>query len=117
MEFGIRRAYEPPGKDEGFRILVDRLWPRGLRKDELEFDLWAKELAPTPELRRWFAHSPQRWKSFQEKYARELDAPELRERMKTIADQAGERRITLLYGARDPDHNHALILAEAFRKL
>ena len=117
MEVEIRRVYEPPGKDEGFRILVDRIWPRGLRKDALDYDLWAKELAPTPELRKWFGHAPQRWKEFQEKYAGELNTPETKERMKTIVQQAGKHKITLLYGARDRDHNHALILADALRKL
>lgn len=117
MKVSIRRVYESPGSDEGFRILVDRIWPRGVRKEELQYDHWAKDLAPTPELRKWFGHSVQRWEGFQDKYRAELDTPEGQERLAAVAKLAGKRKITLLYGARDPEHNHALILADAFRKL
>lgn len=117
MKVDIRRVYDPPASDEGLRVFVDRLWPRGLAKDALQYDLWAKELAPSPDLRKWFGHAPQRWAGFQEKYAQELALPAVKERMASIAKEAGQRKITLLYAARDTEHNHALILAEAFRKL
>ena len=117
MKVGIRRIYDPPGKGEGLRILVDRLWPRGVRKADLEYDLWEKDIAPTTELRRWFGHAPERWEAFHEKYQKELDASDVQERLQEIVKTAGKRRITLLYGARDPDHNHALILAEAIERL
>lgn len=117
MKIGIRRVYDPPEKDEGLRVLVDRIWPRGMRKEDLPYDVWDKNIAPTPELRKWFGHDPERWKEFHEKYRRELAAPEVQERLKNIRQEAGKRPITLLYAARDIEHNHALILAEAFKKL
>lgn len=117
MKVEIRRVYDTPDGDEGLRVLVDRLWPRGVRKDDLQYDLWEKDIAPTPALRKWFGHAPDRWEEFHERYRKELASPEVQERLRAIAKEAGKRKITLLYGARDPDHNHALILAEAFRKL
>lgn len=117
MKVDIRRVYDAPEGDEGLRVLVDRLWPRGVRKDELQYDLWEKDIAPTPALRKWFGHSPERWEAFHDKYRKELAQPQVQERLKAIVKEAGKRKITLLYGARDPDHNHALILAEAIRKL
>ncbi|MFT0850100.1 DUF488 family protein [Achromobacter sp. F4_2707] len=117
MEVSIRRVYDPPQKGEGLRVLVDRLWPRGVRKEDLHYDLWEKDLAPTPELRKWFGHQPERWEEFHEKYRKELQEPMAQERLRAVADQAGERGITLLYGARDPKHNHALVLLEAFKRL
>lgn|SRR5690606_4309030 len=117
MKVDIRRVYDAPEGDEGLRVLVDRLWPRGVRKDELQYDLWEKDIAPTPALRKWFGHSPERWEEFHDKYRKELAQPQVQERLKAIVKEAGKRKITLLYGARDPDHNHALILAQALRKL
>lgn len=117
MQVAIRRVYDPPGDDEGYRVLVDRLWPRGIRKGALAYDVWAKEIAPSAELRKWFAHSLQRWAEFQERYVQELAKPDVQERLRAIADEAGNRKLTLLYGARNSEQNHALILAEAFRKL
>lgn len=116
MEVGIRRVYDTPKKSEGLRVLVDRLWPRGVRKDDLHYDLWEKEIAPTAGLRKWFGHDAARWDGFREKYRKELAAPEAGERLDAIVRQAGKRRITLLYGARDPEHNHALVLADILRK-
>lgn len=117
MKVGIRRVYDPPGTSEGFRVLVDRLWPRGIRKEDLAYDLWEKGIAPTPELRKWFGHDPERWDAFRERYQRELEQPQVRERLEDIVRAADKRRITLLYGARDAHHNHALILAEALERL
>lgn len=116
MDVDIRRVYDPQNKGEGLRVLIDRLWPRGVRKDDLQYDLWEKEIAPTPALRKWFGHSPERWEAFGDKYRKELDSPRARERLEAIAKEAGKRKITLLYGARDPEHNHALILADVLRK-
>jgi len=117
MNVGIRRVYDPPRSAEGFRVFVDRLWPRGMRKDQLEYDLWEKEIAPTPGLRKWFGHMSARWDEFGEKYRRELEKPETQERLREIIKAAGRRNITLLYGARDAEHNHALILADAIKRL
>ncbi|HLU00850.1 MAG TPA: DUF488 family protein [Burkholderiaceae bacterium] len=117
MQVDIRRVYDPPGTNEGCRVLVDRIWPRGIRKEALEYDLWAKEVAPSPALRKWFGHSPQRWEEFQKKYGEELAQPDVQERLRAIVKDAGKKKLTLLYGARDPEHNHALILADALRRL
>ena len=107
-----KRAYEAPSRGDGCRILVDRVWPRGVTKDALACERWMRELAPSTPLRKWFAHDPERWQEFRNRYLSELDQPQKRQRLGEIVRAAGERRITLLYGARDTRHNHALILAE-----
>lgn len=112
VNIGIRRAYEPPGDDEGYRVLVDRLWPRGISKDELPFDLWCKELAPSPALRKWFGHKADNWDKFRTDYETELRSKEQQARMRELIEDAGASRFTLIYGARDTEHNHALILAD-----
>lgn len=117
MKVGIRCVYEAPGVNEGLRVFVDRLWPRGMRKDQLEYDLWEKGVAPSPELRKWFGHDPCRWNAFRERYLAELELPGTREHLFRIVKMAAGRPITLLYGARDPRHNHALILAEVLAGL
>ena len=106
----LKRAYDPPSPDDGRRILVDRLWPRGLRKSEAAIDRWLKEIAPTPELRRWFGHEPNRWNEFQRRYRDELTHhPELVNELRAIAR---EERLTLVYAARDQHHNDAVVLRE-----
>lgn len=117
MKVGIRRVYDAPGVDEGLRVFVDRLWPRGMRKEQLDYDLWEKGVAPSPELRKWFGHDPRRWDAFRKRYLAELEVPEMKERLVGIVKSAAGRPITLLYGARDPRHNHALILAEVMAGL
>jgi len=106
----IKRIYEPASGDDGARVLVDRIWPRGIRKDEAQLTLWLKDVAPSTALRKWFGHDPARWTEFRERYRRELagDAPAVAE----LRDLAGEGRVTLLYGARDETHNQAVVLAE-----
>ena len=119
MKIEIRRVYESlqPSSEASYRVLIDRLWPRGVSKQELQFDSWEKELAPSPGLRKWFGHAPERWEIFQEKYAKELEAAEMQRHIKGLISAADGRHITLLYGSRDPEHNHALVLAEAIRRL
>lgn len=104
----LKRAYEPPSPDDGTRILVDRLWPRGVAKADAALDLWTKELAPSTELRQWFGHDPARWAEFQVRYAGEVrqHADEL-ERIRTLAR---EGPVTLVYAARDEQHNEAVVL-------
>ncbi len=107
----LRRAYDAPAPDDGTRILIDRLWPRGLRKDGAHIDLWLKDLAPSTALRVWFGHAPERFAEFSQRYTAELDAlppdnPDL-SKLRT-ALQAG--RVTLLYAAHDPQINHARVL-------
>lgn len=119
MKVQIRHLHESlqAEKGDGYRVLVDRLWPRGIRKADLEFDAWEREIAPTPELRKWFGHDPARWDEFRHRYQRELDTPECQRRLKEILDAAGKRKLTLLYAARDPEHNHAVVLASALERL
>lgn len=109
----VKRAYEPAAAGDGMRILVDRVWPRGVSKEELKLDLWLKDVAPSTELRKWFGHDPARWEEFERRYARELD--ENPEAWKQIADAAKKQKVTLIYGARDTEHNNAVALAAYLR--
>lgn len=108
----VRRVYEPPDPQDGFRVLVDRLWPRGLRKDAARVDLWARELAPSDGLRRWFGHDPSRREDFRQRYREELGRPEVRTALDSLVQKARQGTVTLLFAARDPDHNNAVVLAE-----
>jgi len=103
-----QRIYDKPAGDNSFRILIDRLWPRGLKKEDVKIDLWMKDIAPSNELRKWFAHDPQKWNEFQEKYFKELD--QKKELVTILIEKAGERDITLLYGAKDETYNNAIAL-------
>ncbi|WP_269499323.1 DUF488 domain-containing protein [Castellaniella sp. S9] len=108
----IKRVYEEAAEADGFRVFVDRLWPRGVSKDAFHYDLWCKDLAPSPALRTWFGHKPEHWDGFREGYASELHEAACQRAMGEVFAAAKGRPITLVYGARDPEHNHALILAE-----
>lgn len=106
----LKRAYEPPEPDDGTRILVDRLWPRGIKKTDAAIDRWLKDIAPSPELRRWFGHRPDRWPEFRRRYLAELwQRPELVEEIRAAA-RCGP--VTLVYAARDEAHNDAIVLKE-----
>jgi uncharacterized protein YeaO (DUF488 family) len=107
----LKRVYEPATPDDGTRILVDRLWPRGLSKAEARVDLWLKDAAPSTDLRRWFGHDPARWTEFRRRYQEELQqhSAEL-EKLRALASQGS---VTLLYGARDEQHNDAVVLRDA----
>jgi uncharacterized protein YeaO (DUF488 family) len=109
----IKRAYDPPGRRDGYRVLVDRLWPRGVRKEALSLDAWAREVAPSHALRRWFAHDPRRWRAFVAKYRRELRAPQPRSTLRDLARRATKGTVTLVYAARDEKHNDAVVLRGA----
>ncbi len=104
----LRRVYEAPAPGEGRRFLVERLWPRGVKKEALALDGWLKDVAPSQALRRWFAHEPARWAEFQRRYRAELDANP--EAWQPLLDAARRGTITLLYSARDTEHNNALAL-------
>ena len=105
----IKRAYEPASPEDGQRVLVDRLWPRGLSKERAAIDLWLKEIAPSTGLRQWFGHEPQRWEEFQRRYHAELDANgEVVGQLREVI-RAG--KTTLIYGAKDEAHNDAVVLA------
>ena len=105
----IKRAYETSSKDDGFRILVDRLWPRGVSKEKAHLDLWIKDIAPSNDLRKWFSHDPGKWKEFEDKYKEELkDKNELIQEIKDIEEDKG--KVTLIYSAKDKEHNNAVVL-------
>ncbi len=104
----LRRAYEPPTRNDGYRILVDRLWPRGVAKNDLQLDEWSHDIAPSDELRRWFDHDPSRWAEFCERYRAELD--ENADAIATIVQRTRKGRVTLVYAARDAEHNNAVVL-------
>jgi uncharacterized protein YeaO (DUF488 family) len=105
-----KRAYEGAAQTDGFRVLVDRLWPRGVSKDAVRLDLWAKELAPSPELRRWFGHEPSRFRAFGARYRHELSREPARTALGDLVRRASRGTVTLVYGARDEEHNGAVVL-------
>jgi uncharacterized protein YeaO (DUF488 family) len=106
-----KRVYEAPAADDGHRVLVDRLWPRGLSKARAHLDEWRRDLAPSTELRRWFGHDPNRWTEFERRYRQELAIPERQEALEALAHLAAAGPLTLLYAARDTEHNEARVLA------
>lgn len=114
MAVEIKRAYEPAEAADGYRILIDRLWPRGISKEEARLDEWARELAPSPELRRWFGHDPARFAEFRRRYRGELEAQD--EKLRELRRRAHQSTVTLVYGARDTEHNDAVVLAELLRR-
>jgi uncharacterized protein YeaO (DUF488 family) len=106
----LKRAYEKPARDDGTRILIDRLWPRGLRKADAKLDQWAKELAPSTALRKWFGHDPARWPEFRRRYMKELGRHP--DRLRQLRSLARKGPVTLVYSARDEAHNDAVVLRE-----
>ena len=108
----IKRAYEPAAARDGYRVLVERLWPRGVRKTDLQLDAWLKDVAPSHELRRWFGHDPARWDEFSARYRRELHGGPAAEALAELVRLASVRAVTLVYGARDETHNGALVLRD-----
>lgn len=104
----IKRIYDPPAPEDGTRVLVDRLWPRGIAKDKARIDEWRKEIAPSDELRRWFDHDPTKWEEFQERYRQELAAKaEIMDHLRALAWKG---TVTLLFAAKDEEHNNAVVL-------
>ncbi len=106
----IKRVYDPPETNDGKRILIDRLWPRGLRKEELKFDEWLKEIAPSNELRKWFSHDPRKYGEFKKRYAKKLE--DKSEILKKIMAESKKRTVTILFSAKDTQHNNAPALKE-----
>ena len=111
----LKRAYDPISKSDGYRILVERLWPRGLSKEKAGIDLWLKEIAPSPELRKWYSHEPAKWEQFRQRYEGELKGNEaaLAELERVIRDHS---EVTFVYAAHDVEHNSALVLEEFLKK-
>lgn len=117
MEILLKRAYDEPAKADGYRVLVDRLWPRGKTKAALRLNAWAKEIAPSTELRKWFHHDPELWDEFRKRYGVELRASEAKEAIAQIIHAAQKySAITLVYGAKDTEHNEAVVLQPVFEK-
>lgn len=110
MTIQLKRAYEKPERADGIRVLVDRLWPRGLTKEKAAIDLWLKELAPSTELRKWFGHDPKKWSGFRSRYLTELK--QRGDQLQLIKRKAKEGAVTLIYGARDQEHNEAVVLKQ-----
>lgn len=112
----IKRAYDPAEAADGKRILIDRLWPRGVSKERAKIDVWMKDLAPSTELREWFGHDPAKWEEFKRRYISELSSPEKKQLIDDFARQAKHEKVTLIYGARDTEHSDVRVLEELINK-
>ncbi|MCF6407312.1 DUF488 domain-containing protein [Chitinophaga filiformis] len=110
MQVAIKRAYDPADPKDGYRVLVDRIWPRGIKKDDAAIDQWLKEVAPSTKLRTWFGHDPAKWKEFKKRYKDELKDNEAWEELQALAKE--KKKVTLVYGAKDEEHNQAAVLEE-----
>jgi uncharacterized protein YeaO (DUF488 family) len=110
----VKRVYEPPAAGDGFRVLVDRVWARGLTKQKARVDLWAKDIAPSTELRKWFGHDPGRWQEFKKRYKQELRSNNALRRLRQELNE--HKKATLLYAAKDSEHNNAVALSEILAK-
>lgn len=110
MPIGIKRVYDEPGPHDGFRILIDRIWPRGLTKEAARADLWLKDIAPSTPLRQWFGHDPKKWPEFKKRYFAELE--DRQDLVQQILDKAKHGRVTLVFGAKDEKHSNAQALKE-----
>lgn len=110
MKISIKRAYEDPDPADGHRVLVDRVWPRGRSRQTLALADWSKDIAPSEKLRKWFGHDPARWPVFETRYQQELASSEQRARLHSLLATAGKGPLTLVYGAKDQEHNQAVVL-------
>lgn len=110
LDVRAKRIYDPAEKGDGHRVLIDHVWPRGVSKEKAKLDEWAKELAPSGELRKWFDHDPDRFGEFRRRYRRELQAQD--ERLEQLRRLARDKPVTILYAARDQEHNNAVVLTE-----
>ena len=117
LQINLKRAYEDKSKQDGYRVLVDRVWPRGRSKETLALDQWARELAPSDKLRKWFDHDVQRWEEFRQRYGDELKDEEKQEQMRQLLADANGQILTLVYGAKDTEHNQAVVLRDVLLRL
>jgi uncharacterized protein YeaO (DUF488 family) len=115
MSVKVKRVYDEPAQSDGYRVLVDRLWPRGMKKSKAQIDEWLREIAPSTGLRKWYKHDPSKWEQFKKRYAAELE--EHRDQVAKLAGEARKQSVTLLFSARDTAHNNALALKEYVEKL
>jgi uncharacterized protein YeaO (DUF488 family) len=114
MDVRLKRAYDPATASDGYRVLIDRIWPRGMTREHARLNEWARELAPSTELRRWFGHDPARFAEFGRRYSLELAAH--KDKLRELRRRAREGTLTLVYGARDTEHNDAVVLGEVLRR-
>ena len=114
LDVRLKRAYEPAAPTDGYRVLIDRLWPRGVSRQQAKLDGWEKELSPSAELRQWFGHEPRRFQEFRRRYIEELRSG--RPRLTALRRRAPEGTLTLVYSAHDTEHNDAVVLAEVLRR-
>jgi len=113
LDVRTKRVYEPAERDDGYRVLVDHVWPRGVSRERARLDEWARELAPSDELRRWFNHIPERFAEFRSRYRKELQSRTAE--LDALRDRARSGRVTVVYAARDEEHNNAIVVAEVLR--
>ncbi|QWK19136.1 MAG: DUF488 domain-containing protein [Hydrogenobacter thermophilus] len=111
----LKRVYEPPSESDGRRVLVERLWPRGVKKEEAKIHIWMKDIAPSHQLRRWFSHDPEKFEEFKERYIKELENKE--DLLLKLVDEAKRGTLTLIYSAKDEKHNSAVVLKEVIEKM
>ncbi len=114
MDVRLKRAYDPAAASDGYRVLIDRLWPRGVTRERAQLDDWERELPPSTQLREWFGHEPSRFEEFRRRYVEELQGE--RSRLSALRHRAREGTLTLVYAARDTEHNDAIVLAEVLRR-
>jgi uncharacterized protein YeaO (DUF488 family) len=112
MPISIKRAYEAASAEDGYRVLVDGLWPRGVTKAELKIDAWMREIAPSGSLRKWYGHEPEKWEGFRKKYRQELTKPPRKALLDELVERARKGQVTLVFGARDAERSNAAALAE-----
>ncbi len=112
LHIALKRVYDEPTEDDGKRVLVDRLWPRGLSKERARVDLWLKEVAPSSELRKWFGHEPEKFAEFRRRYEAELEAEVAQTKLAELRDMAKREHITLVFAAHDTEHNNAVVLRD-----
>lgn len=117
MSITTKRAYEPPETSDGYRVMVDRVWPRGITKQALHVHGWYRDLAPTSALRTWFNHDPAKWDGFRRRYLRQLQSQSAATQLRELAAIARHQNLTLVYGARDTEHNQAAVLRECLLRL
>ena len=110
LRLSVKRAYEQPASADGQRVLVDRVWPRGVKKEALDLDDWLKDVAPSTKLRKWFGHDPEKWDEFRDRYFRELDAQP--DAVAALLERGAKSKVTLVYGAKDTVHNQAVALKD-----
>jgi len=116
IDIRLKRAYDDASDADGQRVLIDRMWPRGVRKEDAAIDEWIKSVAPSTELRKWFGHDPDKWDEFRERYKKELHSDDCADGMQRLREMRDESRLTLVFAAKDTDHNNAVVLKELLDK-